>query len=200
MLDKNPDQSSLLGISKAEKVFEKNTLNSVLCSEPFVKARFLSELVNQIDIPIIYLDFDLLYSGYLKAEIISEKANVSLYAPSKENWNDTLKKILLLVSNKKSVVVIDSLNGLYNLLDGKDVGRLVNAYIMLLVFVAKESDSKILFASMARKKEKQWVLSPTGRHVIDTTMTKLYLKKINSGITMDIIGNNESVVDSIKVI
>jgi len=201
VLDKNPDQSSLIGISEAKNYLNENTLTSVLCSEPFTKAAFLSKLIDDIDMPVIYLDFDLLYSGYVNSEMIPNNTNVSLFVPSKDDWNQILKKVLLMILNQKSVVIIDSLNGLYNLFDGKDTGRLVNAYIMLLVFMAKESGSSVLFSSMVRKKDKEgWVLSPTSRRIIDTKMTKLYLKKFNSEITMEIIGDDESVVNSIKII
>lgn len=201
MLDKNPDESSLDGISKVKEYLNENTLSSVLCTEPFVKAAFLSKLIDQIDTPIVYLDFDLLYSGYVNSEMIPKNTNVSLFAPSKDDWNEILKKVLLMMLNQKSVVIIDSLNGLYNLFDGKDIGRLVNAYIMLLVFMAKESSSSVLFSSMVRKKEEEgWVLSPTGRRIVDTKMTKMYLKKYNSEITVQVIGDDEAVVDSIKMI
>ncbi len=201
MLDKNPDKSSLDGISKVKEYLNENTLSSVLCTEPFVKAAFLSKLINQIDTPIVYLDFDLLYSGYVNSEMISKNENVSLFAPSKDDWNEILQKVLLMILNQKSVVIIDSLNGLYNMFDGKDIGRVINAYIMLLVFMAKESDSSVLFSSMVRKKEKEgWVLSPTGRRIVDTKMTKMYLKKYNSEITIQVIGDDEAVVDSIKMI
>ena len=201
MLDKNPDQSSSNGITQARKYLNENTLSVVLCKEPFAKAAFLTKLTEASDIPVIYLDFDLLYSGYVKSEMIQQSPNVSLYAPSKEDWNEILKKILLVVLNQKSIVIIDSLNGLYNILDGKDIGRLVNAYIMLISFVAKESGSSVLFSSMGRRKDKEgWVLSPTGRRVIDTQMTKLYLEKIDSEITMQVIGKDEAVLESIKII
>ncbi len=200
-MDKNPDQSSLIGISEAKNYLNENTLTSVLCSEPFTKAAFLSKLIDDIDMPVIYLDFDLLYSGYVNSEMIPNNTNVSLFVPSKDDWNQILKKVLLMILNQKSVVIIDSLNGLYNLFDGKDTGRLVNAYIMLLVFMAKESGSSVLFSSMVRKKDKEgWVLSPTSRRIIDTKMTKLYLKKFNSEITVEVIGDDESVVSSIKII
>ena len=200
MLDKNPEKS-LGGISEAKNYLNKNTLTSVLCNEPFAKAAFLCKLIDEIDVPVIYLDCDLLYSGYVNSEMISKRANVSLFAPSKDDWNQTLKKILLMILNQRSVVIVDSLNGLYNLFDGKDIGRLVNAYIMLLVFMAKESGSSVLFSSMVRKKDKEgWVLSPTGRRIVDTKMTKMYLKKTNSEITAEIIGEDESVVNTIKII
>ena len=45
------------------------------------------------------------------------------------------------------------------------------------------------------------MLSPYGRHVVDAIiLTKLYLKKHNSGIVVDVTRADESVVDSIKVI
>ena len=201
MLDKNPDQHSLIGLNEVKKYLEKNTLNSILCDEPFVKAVFLAKLIEQIDVPILYLDFDLLYNGYVNAEILPRKVNVSLFSPSKNDWDQVLKKILMMILKEKSFVIIDSLNGLYNLFDYKDVGRLVNAYVMLLIFVAKESDSSVLVVNMARKKDgEEWVLSPSGRHVVDAKiMTNLYLKKQNSGIVVDVTRADESVVDSIKV-
>ena len=202
MLDKNPDQHSLIGLNEVKKYLEKNTLNSILCDEPFVKAVFLAKLIEQIDVPILYLDFDLLYNGYVNAEILPRKVNVSLFSPSKNDWDQVLKKILMMILKEKSFVIIDSLNGLYNLFDYKDVGRLVNAYVMLLIFIAKESDSSVLVVNMARKKDgEEWVLSPSGRHVVDAKiMTNLYLKKQNSGIVVDVTRADESVVDSIKVI
>jgi len=202
VLDKNPDQNSLIGFNEAKKYLEKNTLNSVLCKEPFVKASFLNKLIEYTDVPIFYLDFDLLYSGYVNSNMLQKKFNVSLFSPSKNDWNYILKKILMMISNEKSIVIIDSLNGLYNLFDGKNIGRFVNTCIMLLVFVAKESGSSVLVTSVARKKEGEgWVLSPTGRRIVDSKiMTNFYLKKQRSGITIDVIGNNESIINSIKLI
>lgn len=188
-------------ISKVENYLNKNTLTAILCSEPFAKAAFLSKIIDETNLPVIYLDFDLLYSGYVKSEMISENENVSLFAPSKDSWNKILGNVLLTISNQKHIIIIDSLNGLYNLFDGKDIGRLINTYIMLLVFSAKESGSSVLFSSMVRKKDKEgWVLSPTSRRIIDTKMTKMYLKKNNSEIIMEIIGDDQSVINSIKII
>ena len=199
MLDKNPD-NSVSGISEAKNYLNKNTLTAVLCKEPFAKAAFLTKLVDQSDIPVIYLDFDLLYSGYVKSETISKGDNVSLFMPSKDEWEKTLGKVLLMVSSQKSLVIIDSLNGLYNLFEGKDIGRLVNSYIMLLVFVAEQSGSSVLFSSMVRKKDKEeWVIVPTSRRVVDTQMTRLYLKKENSELTMQVLGDDQSVASSIKI-
>jgi len=187
VLDKNPDQRTIQ-VNEAEKYLEQNTLSSILCKEPFIKAAFLSELIKQIETPIVYIDFDLLYTGYCKAGIIEKKENVSLFSPIKDDWKQILEKVLLMISNKKSVVIIDSLNGLYNLLDEKDVGRLVNTYIMLLAFVARESNSTVLFASVGRKKKQEgWVLSPTGRHILDSNLiTKLSVEQHNSELQLNV--------------
>jgi hypothetical protein len=195
VLDKSPDQQTIQ-VNEAEKYLEQNTLSSILCKEPFVKAAFLSELIKQIEIPIVYIDFDLLYTGYCKAGIIEKKENISLFSPIKDDWNQILEKVLLMISNKKSVVIIDSLNGLYNLLDGKDVGRLVNTYIMLLAFVARESNSTVLFASVGRKKKQEgWVLSPTGRHILDSNLiTKLSVERHNSELQLNVFQENTSEV------
>ncbi len=195
MLDKNPDQRTIQ-VNEVEKYLEQNTLSSILCKEPFVKAAFLSELIKQIKTPIVYIDFDLLYTGYCKAGIIEKKENVSLFYPDKDDWKQILEKVLVMISNKKSVVIIDSLNGLYNLLDEKDVGRLVNTYIMLLAFVARESNSTVLFASVGRKKKQEgWVLSPTGRHILDSNLiTKLSVERHNSELQLNVLQENASKV------
>jgi len=195
VLDKNPDQRTIQ-VNEVEKYLEQNTLSSILCKEPFVKAAFLSELIKQIKTPIVYIDFDLLYTGYCKAGIIEKKENVSLFYPDKDDWKQILEKVLVMISNKKSVVIIDSLNGLYNLLDEKDVGRLVNTYIMLLAFVARESNSIVLFASVGRKKKQEgWVLSPTGRHILDSNLIiKLSVERHNSELQLNVLQENVSKV------
>ena len=73
MLDKNPQHDSEWIIIK--NLFEENTLNSVLCSEPFVKTAFLSKVIQIINYPIIYLDFDLIYSGYVESKILPKQKN-----------------------------------------------------------------------------------------------------------------------------
>jgi len=202
VLDKNPEKNLSKGIIEAKNIFEKNTINSILCDKPFVKAIFLARLIKTIDSPIIYLDFDLLYNGYTVSGIFSIEKNVMLLRPSKNEWIQVFKMVLLKVSKEKTVVIIDSLNGLFNLLEGKDVGRLVNASIMLLGCVARQSKSVILFASITnQKKGGGWILSPTGRHVVDARkMTRVYLKNQGPHVLMDILDDDHDIRNSIKVI
>ena len=198
MLDKNPEQDFEL---KIKPILEKNNLNSILCNEPFLKASFLEKIVQNSDVPIHYLDFDLLYSGFISAEILSKKEELYLYRPTSSDLQNTLRIILEKISKEKSIVIIDSLNGLNSLIDEKDAGRLINSYIMLLAFVAQNTNSQIILASMARIKDKEfWVLSPTGRQIITSDfLTSIQLKQNDSGMQVNLLDGKNSTVDSIKI-
>ncbi len=200
MLDKNPDEV-LSRMNDVKGIIEKNTMNSVLCYEPFVKTSFLANLIKKFEIPIVYLDFDLMFSGYITGEMLSLEENVSLWRPSKEDWNEILKTILLKISQEKCLVIIDSLNGLSNLFEGKDTGRIINAYIMLMGYVANQTKSNVLFVSMAKKNdEREWVLSPTSRHVLENKkMTKIFLKKDNSNYELQVLNEDNTIRNSIRL-
>ena len=198
LLDKNPEQDFVM---KIKPILEKNNLNSILCNEPFLKASFLEKIVENSDVPIHYLDFDLLYSGFISGEFISKKENLQLYNPTTDELQNTLQNVLENISKEKSIVIIDSLNGLNNLFEEKDAGRLINSYIMLLAFVAQNTNSQIILASMARMKDKEfWVLSPTGRQIIISEfLTSIQLKQNNSGMLLNLLDKENSTIDSIKI-
>jgi hypothetical protein len=97
---------------------------------------------------------------------------------------------------------MDSLNGLFNLHnEKKDAGRLINSYIMFLSCVAKMSNSCIVLPSITRKKNDEgWVLSITGRHVIESKqMTRIQLDQINSNMIANVIGEKDNTKQSIKI-
>ena len=86
---------------------------------------------------------------------------------TKTSLNFDIKKIIKKIENKKSLVILDSLNGFYNMYDELEYVRFINATIMLLSSVAKYSKSIIIITAMTRKNESsEYVLSPTGRHVV----------------------------------
>ncbi len=67
MLDKSPEwvlDNSLLHIKNE---FEKNIPSIILCSDPFHKAEFVNRLINSIENQIIFVDMDLLYTGYVES-------------------------------------------------------------------------------------------------------------------------------------
>jgi len=202
VLDKNPDQFSKNDFESIKKIIEENVINHIFCSEPFVKIAFLNQMILQYKIPIIYLDFDLLYSGYTISGSISPRENITIFQPTKVSWNEIIKKILVRISKERSLLIIDSLNGFYNLFDeGSNVGRLINSYIMLFASLAVMSNSKIVVNSMARIKDgKEWVLSLTGRQILRTKdMSLVNLKHKDSDILLNRLGSDNSEKKSLTV-
>ena len=199
VLDKNP--KVLERITEAKEIIGKNVMNSVLCYEPFVKTKFLADLIKEFKIPIIYLDFDLMYSGYLTAEMLPFQENITLLRPSKEDWRSVLKTILEKISQERCLVIIDSLNGFSNLFEGKDAGREINGYIMLMSSMANQTESNVLFVSMARKNdEKEWVLSPTSRHILENKkMIKILIKKEKLEFAFQILNEDNTIRNSIML-
>lgn len=199
MLFKNYDNDSDNDVHNLGNILLQTKINSILYSEPFLKAGFIAKLIQDTKIDILYLDLDLLYSGYVTSGILLAPQNLSLFQPTFESWNKTLTNLLIKLSIKKSLVIVDSLNGLYNLLtERKEIGKLVNSYIMLITSMARKTDSYVLVASMVRfKKEEGWILSPTGKRLIETNMVKkILLKQDESGIILDFLNKEKTIIPS----
>ncbi|MEO2220133.1 MAG: hypothetical protein ABGW55_01070 [Nitrosopumilus sp.] len=198
MLDKNPEIILDNNLENIQNEFKKNIPNLVLCSNSFHKIEFLNRLIISVKNPIIFVDMDLLYSGYIKSEIIQEKNNLILFQPNKLNWKEKLSDIISKVSKKKFLIIIDSFNGIYNLFDDLESARFVNSCIMLLSSLGKQANSTILITAMARKKENdEWILLPGGKHIMKSAKTGVYfLKKIENDLIIKSIpknGNNSQI-------
>lgn len=198
LLDKNPEQ---VFKSRIKPILEQHRLNSVLCTEPFLKASFLENIMQTSKIPILYLDFDLLYSGFISGGFVSRNENVIVFKPSSDRLESILKKCIKEIASQQSILIIDSLNGFYNIFDEKDSGRLINSFIMLLSFVAKTTNSQIFLVSMARINEKDsWVLTPSGRQIITSeSMTKILLKQNDSGMVVNFLDEKNKAEESIRI-
>jgi hypothetical protein len=174
-LFKNPsDISSELNL---QTILEQNLINSVFYSDPFLKAGFISKLVQDTELDVLYLDLDLLYSGYLVSGTLATQKNVTLFQPTDETLNQMLKEILVQASLSQTIIVVDSLNGLFNMLNKKkNIGKTVMSIVMLLASIAKMTSSYLVVASMVRyKKEEGWILSPTGKRLVETKNNKKIL-------------------------
>jgi len=132
VLDKSPEwvlDNSLLHIKNE---FEKNIPSIILCSDPFHKAEFLNRLINSIGHQIIFVDMDLLYTGYVESGMIRKKDNVIIFHPDKTNWKKELSNVITKISKERILVVIDSFNGVYNMFDDLESVRFINSCIMFL--------------------------------------------------------------------
>jgi len=175
----NGDDNSIM----PEKILSQKQITSILYSDPFLKAGFISKLVQNTEIKILYLDLDLLYSGYVTSGILPSQENLSLFQPTTDTIGEMLSELLTKSSISQSLIVIDSLNGLFNMLNQKkDVGKTVASIIMLITSMARITNSYVVIASMVRyKKEEGWILSPTGKRLIETKSNKKILLEYGKG-------------------
>jgi len=166
-----------------EKILSQKQINSILYSDPFLKAGFISKLVKDTNIDVLYLDLDLLYSGYVISGIIPSQKNLTLIQPTADTIGEMLPEILAKSSTSQSLIVVDSLNGLFNMLNQKkDVGKTIASIIMLITSMARITNSYLVIASMVRyKKEEGWILSPTGKRLIETKNSKKILLEYEKG-------------------
>ena len=166
-------------------MLEQNTLNVVFYENSFTKTTFFVKILSKWNIPIFYLDFDLLYSGFVKSGQTPLSKNTTLLWPNANSLHENLRSVIDKISEIKSLVIIDSLNGFFNLLeDKKDTGKIINSFIMLLVSSAKNANSIVVIGSLSKLiNENEWVLYNTGRHIIENKhMTKIQLTKSNGNI------------------
>jgi len=196
MLDKNHDIEIFHNLQKMKQILEQKTMNLIMYSDPFVKIVFVEKILKQTKIPIIYLDFDLLISGYVNAKIFPTFTKNFLFQPTKKNWNSLIKQIIFQLTKEKSIIIIDSLNGFFNISEEKDARRLVYSYIMLFYRIADMNNSKILLLTKTDQKDQEPILSVTSKQIINTKkLNKINLEQKNSNLTIH-FNNDEK--DSIK--
>ena len=176
-------------------MLEQNTTNMIFYEDSFTKTSFFTREVSNYKVPIFYIDFDLQYTGFVKSGITQEMKNLNLLHPENGSFREDLKSIIAKISREKSLIVIDSLNGFFNILEGdKDLGRLINSFLMLLVSAANHTESTILVGALSRLNEEgRWVLYNTGRSVIDNEhFTKIQLTKKENNAFATLLNSDNS--------
>ena len=163
---------------------EKKPINLISYYDSYAKIALINELNAESSKKIIYLDFDLLFSGYINSNIISESENLSLFQVQKQSWEYILQQTLLEISSNKSIIIIDSINVFYNLFrERNDVGRFINSSIMLLAISARISNSIILVCVFIPSKEK--INEEMPKYIIENNLvTKFFLEMKNSFLTI----------------
>ena len=179
VLDKSPD-NVLENLAEFKENFFENIPSIVLCTDVLHKAEFLSRLIDSENLPIIFVDMDLLYTGYVESGMLSRKNNVTIFHPDGINWKEKFSEIIDKVSKDKFLVIIDSFNGVYNNFDEIESARFINSCIMLLSSVSRQTNSSIIVTALARKTDdKEWILSPGGKQIIKSEKTGVFLLKKN---------------------
>ena len=175
-------------------VLEQNTANMIFYEDSFAKTSFFTNEISNWKIPIFYLDFDLQYTGFIKSGITKEMKNLTLFCPENDSLREGLKSIIANITNERSLIIIDSLNGLFNVFEGQnDTGRLVNSFLMLLVSAANHTKSTIMVGILSKLNEDRWVLYNTGRAVIDNKhFTKIQLTKKENNTLATLLNSDNS--------
>ena len=178
-----------------QNALEQNTTNMIFYEDSFTKTSFFTREISNCKVPIFYIDFDLQYTGFVKSGITEEMENLNLLHPENGSLREDLKSIIAKISREKSLIVIDSLNGFFNILEGdKDLGRLINSFLMLLVSAANHTESTILVGALSRLNEEgRWVLYNTGRSVIDNEhFTKIQLTRKENNVFAMLLNSDNS--------
>ena len=178
-----------------QNALEQNTTNMIFYDDSFTKTSFFTREVSNCKVPIFYIDFDLQYTGFVKSGITQEMENLNLLHPENGSLREDLKSIIAKISREKSLIVIDSLNGFFNILEGdKDLGRLINSFLMLLVSAANHTKSTIIVGALSKLNEEgKWVLYNTGRSVIDNEhFTKIQLTRKENNVFAMLLNSDNS--------
>ena len=150
----------------------------------FSKIKLIQEITSKQNLPILYIDFDFLFSGYVKSNLLT-MPNLTLFSTLESKVNEILPEILTKISTEPHLVIFDSINGLYNTLSNDaDSGRRVNAILMLLSRNVSFSNSILIISALAGKKENNWLL-PNGRQILKNINMKKFLISDRSKITIE---------------
>ena len=186
MLDKSPRHVSESPSSIMEEL-GRCMPGIVLCSEPFDKMEFLDVMISCTTYSVVFVDMDLLYTGYVKSGMIRRRNDVEIFRPSRQDWMTEFAKIVLASSKGRTLIVIDSLNGMHGAFDDIESARFVNSCIMLLASLGRQADSLVIVTAMVRPGNgRGWVLAPGGRQIIRSREAGCYfLKKVDGRLLLE---------------
>ena len=196
LLDKSSEQDSSFDVSNLTTEFFTKKSNLILSKEAFDKAEFLNFLFRNTTDQIILLDMDLLMTGYFQSDMIPKMDNLMIFSPDKDTWKIQLAEIIAKFSDKRCLIVVDSLNGAYNLFEGLESIRFVDSCMMLLLSLIKKTNSIVVTTVSARKnKEKGWIMSPGGKEIINSDNTNHYIlnKKRNKLVIAPLVQETRQV-------
>jgi len=182
LLDKN--HTTFENFELLEEHLIPSSSNILLYKNAFSKIKLIQEITSKQSLPVLYVDLDFLFSGYVKSKLLTIP-NLTLFSTLESKINEILPKIFSKLSTEPHLVIFDSINGLYNTLSNDaDSGRLVNAILMLLARNISFSNSILLISALAGKKENDWVL-PNGRQILENDKMKKFVISDRSKITLE---------------
>ena len=181
-MDKN--HTTFENFQLLEENLNPSRLSLLLYENAFSKIKLIQKITSKQKLPILYVDLDFLFSGYLKSRLL-EIPNLSLFNTVDSSIDEILPKILTKITTKSHLVILDSINGLYNTLSNDpDSGRVVNSILMLLARNSLFSKSIMIIMALASKKENGWIL-PNGRQILENDNVKKFFISDRSKIIIE---------------
>ena len=182
MLDKN--HTTFENFQLLEENLLPSSSSLLFYENAFSKIKLIQEITSNQSLPVLYIDLDFLFSGYIKSQLLTIP-NLTLFSTLESKINEILPKILTKISTEPHFVIFDSINGLYNTLSNDaDSGRVVNAILMFLVRNVTFSNSILIISALAGKKENNWLL-PNGRQILENKNIKIFFISDRSKITIE---------------
>ena len=167
-MDKN--HTTFENFQLLEEHLVPSSSNLLFYENAFTKIQLIQEITSKQDLPILYIDLDLLFSGYVKSELLTIP-NLTLFTTLESKINEIFPQIFTKISKEPHFVIFDSINGLYNTLSNDaDSGRVVNSILII--------------SALATKKENDWVL-PNGRQILENENMKKFVISDRSKITIE---------------
>lgn len=170
-MDKN--HTTFENLHLLEQSLTSSSSSLLFYENAFSKIKLIQKIASTQNIPILYVDLDFLFSGYVKSQLVSIP-NLTLFNTLESDINEILPEILTKISKEPHLVIFDSINGLYNTLSNNpDSGRVVNSMLMLLARNVIFSHSILIISALAGKKEEKWLL-PNGRQILENENMKKF--------------------------
>ena len=135
----------------------------ILCTRAFPKCACLAQIARDSELAAVYVDADMLYSGYARAGMMSIPPHVLVRRPEPNSWNAELAAIIRATSSEPHLIIVDTLNGLAGMWGGPGGIRRAGHSIMLLAAMGRDAGTVVVAAAMARKSATGWEMSPGGR-------------------------------------
>ena len=158
--------------------------NLLFYEDAFSKIKLIQKIVSSQNLPILYVDLDLLFSGFIQSKLLTIP-NLSVFNTLESNLNHILPRILSKISIEPHLVIFDSINGLHNAFSNlEDSGRIVNSILMLIAQNVKFSNSILIISALATKKEQKWIL-PNGRQILENENVKKFSISDRSKIVIE---------------
>jgi len=178
-----------------QNIIKQNATNMILYEDSFVKTAFFTKEILNWERKRGEGGGEGGWAVFVRAVVTPTPKNLTLfYCQENDSFRKDLKSVIEKISSTKSLVIIDSLNGFFNLLEGKkDIGRLINSFLMLLVSSAKHTKSTVMVGILSKlNDENKPILYNTGRRVIENAQfAKIQLTGSGNNTLVEALNSGE---------